>query len=170
MRCEGGFTMLNGNFRRKLESKRRKAYKGSSVWFHTTVCPSLCTLLVFFVFFSFFVVAWWAIVTKYSLFPPKMVLIWGRLSARRTRKEIRSLSMPARVAIQVRTSDFNTASLRFGDLRLYLSTVHGRFRPNIEQDDLTHLIPRCPAVERSAGLESKSVSGNMRLKRDLLTS
>ena len=39
-----------------------------------------------------------------------------------------------------------------------------------QQVELTHVVPGCPAgVVRSAGLGSKSVSGNIWIKRDLLT-
>ena len=47
--------------------------------------------------------------------------------------------MPARVGIQVRTSHFNLASLRFGDLCLDLSTIHGRFMTEQQYDRMNGL-------------------------------
>ena len=42
-------------------------------------------------------------------------------------------------------------------------------RTTVRQNEWTHLIPRCPVAVGSAGLESKSVSGNIGIKRHLLT-
>ena len=108
--------------------------------------------------------------TKYFLFPPKRVLIWGTLRARRTNKQIKSLSIPKR---GIRTSHLSTyelrlTALRFGDLR----AIHRQFMTHIaatQQKGSTHLIPGCPDAVGSAGLKSSSLSGKTRDKERPLT-
>jgi hypothetical protein len=65
------------------------------------------------------------------------------------------------VGIQVHTSNFNTASSRFSDLRLYLITVHERFLTERREDDLTHLILGCHQQKRTGFLLAYGIQNRL---------